>query len=128
MNTSQAGLDAAFIEKQRQYLIRLRATLKGATEGIETEEADLRNAAVDNPAEYEDDAQKLAALDVDDSLLAREVERLQHIDRALQKIADGTYGLSDRSGLPIPRERLEAVPEAIYTLKEEERTESPPRS
>jgi DnaK suppressor protein len=36
----------------------------------------------------------------------------------LQKIEDGTYGLSDTSGEPIPRERLEAMPEAIHTVSE----------
>jgi DnaK suppressor protein len=37
----------------------------------------------------------------------------------LQKIEDGTYGLSDASGAPIPVERLEAAPEALYTLAEQ---------
>jgi DnaK suppressor protein len=34
-------------------------------------------------------------------------------ERALAKIEEGTYGLSDISRLPIPRARLEAIPEAI---------------
>jgi DnaK suppressor protein len=41
------------------------------------------------------------------------------IERALEKIKDGTYGVSDASGRPIPRDRLEAMPEAIYTVDEE---------
>ena len=40
-------------------------------------------------------------------------------ERALQKIADGTYGYSDRSGEPIPKLRLEAMPEATLTVEEE---------
>jgi len=36
-----------------------------------------------------------------------------------KKIDDGTYGLSDASGAPIPIERLEATPEALYTLAEQ---------
>jgi DnaK suppressor protein len=48
------------------------------------------------------------------------VERLERVNRALKKIEEGTYGLSDRSGKPTPRERLEAVPEALYTLNEEQ--------
>jgi DnaK suppressor protein len=51
------------------------------------------------------------------------VERLERVNRALKKIEEGTYGLSDRSGKPIPRERLEAVPEALYTLSEEQALE-----
>ena len=38
----------------------------------------------------------------------------------VQKIEDGTYGLSDASGAPIPTERLEAAPEALYTLAEQQ--------
>jgi DnaK suppressor protein len=43
----------------------------------------------------------------------------------LKKIEEGTYGLSDISGQQIPRERLEVIPEALYTLSEEERREKP---
>jgi RNA polymerase-binding transcription factor DksA len=41
------------------------------------------------------------------------------VRRALQKIAEHTYGISDASGQPIPRARLEAMPEATLTLTEE---------
>jgi RNA polymerase-binding transcription factor DksA len=49
--------------------------------------------------------------------------RLGEVDRALQKIEEGTYGLSDDSGESIPRGRLEAVPEAIRTVEEQQRFE-----
>jgi DnaK suppressor protein len=44
----------------------------------------------------------------------------------LRKIDEGTYGVSDLSGRPIPRERLEAIPEAICTLAEEKRPDPKP--
>lgn len=34
------------------------------------------------------------------------------IERALDRIDRGTYGVCDRCGAPIPLERLEAIPEA----------------
>ena len=43
---------------------------------------------------------------------------MAQIERALKKIELGTYGLSDVSGKPIPRERLEAMPEAVLTVEE----------
>jgi DnaK suppressor protein len=52
--------------------------------------------------------------------------RLANIERALQKIAEGSYGRSDLSGKPIPPERLEATPEAILTVAEERHQESGP--
>jgi len=42
----------------------------------------------------------------------------------LEKISEGSYGLSDASGQPIPKERLEATPEAIYTVAEQAARES----
>jgi DnaK suppressor protein len=46
------------------------------------------------------------------------------IERALAKIAEGTYGVCDDSKKPIPEERLEAIPWAIYTVESEEKRES----
>jgi DnaK suppressor protein len=45
------------------------------------------------------------------------------IERALAKIDEGTYGRSDLSGDPIPKARLDAVPEAVLTIQEEEARE-----
>ena len=36
--------------------------------------------------------------------------QIAEIDHALAKLDDGTYGLCEVSGLPIPKERLEAIP------------------
>ena len=115
-------IDPEFIDTQRQYLLRLREGLRSAAHASESEETNVRSDG-DMPREYEDDAQKLAALELDGRLVVRDVERLARVDRALQKIAEGSYGMSDVSGRPIPRERLEAIPEAICTLAEEWRQE-----
>lgn len=47
-------------------------------------------------------------------------ERLIEIDDALSRIEEGTYGLSETSGKPIPEERLEAMPTARNLVEEEE--------
>jgi DnaK suppressor protein len=44
---------------------------------------------------------------------------LAGVERAEQRLADGTYGLSVESGEPIPDERLEAVPTAELTIEEQ---------
>ena len=119
MNAKAPQFDAAFIEKQRGELGRLRAALFAAAENAEADEGNIKSESGGGPREYEDDAQKLATLELDGNLVVRDVERLARVDRALKKIEEGTYGLSDLSGQPIPRERLEAVPEAICTLAEE---------
>jgi len=119
MPTAKSRLDTSFIERQRENLLRLRATLLAAARQAESEEAGVNEQRGGGPVEFEDDAQRLDTLERDGHLVARDVERLASVDRALEKIAEGTYGLSDISGEPIPRERLQAVPEALYTLKEE---------
>jgi DnaK suppressor protein len=43
------------------------------------------------------------------------------VERAEKRLAAGTYGLSIESGLPIPDERLEAMPTAERTVGEERR-------
>jgi DnaK suppressor protein len=45
-------------------------------------------------------------------------ERLAAIERAEQRLRDGTYGRSVRSGATIPDERLEADPAADLTADE----------
>jgi DnaK suppressor protein len=45
--------------------------------------------------------------------------RLDRLERAEQRLAAGTYGLSVKSGEPIPDGRLEAEPLAELTVDEE---------
>jgi DnaK suppressor protein len=111
-------LDNAFIHKQRDTLTKLRDELLRTTQAGETEETEIHSQSLGEAREPEDDAQKLAMLEIDGALVDRSMQRLARIERALQKIEDGTYGFSDTSGEPIPRERLEAVPEAIHTVSE----------
>jgi DnaK suppressor protein len=124
MKSATPGIDSAFLEKQRQELLRLRAGLVAAADAAESEEAQIKTQRTSDALEQEDDAQGLDALERGDNLVGRSVERLQRVDRALKKIEDGTYGLSDESGKPIPRERLEALPDALYTLSEERSLET----
>jgi DnaK suppressor protein len=45
--------------------------------------------------------------------------RLETVERAEERLAAGTYGLSTRSGEPIPDGRLEAEPTAELTVEEQ---------
>ena len=61
-------------------------------------------------------------LDELDEGLADELrDRLAALERAEQRLAAGTFGLSIESGEPIPDERLEALPTAERTVEEERR-------
>jgi DnaK suppressor protein len=43
-------------------------------------------------------------------------EQLASVEHALKKFEEGTYGLCDNCGRPIPPERLEALPQATLCL------------
>jgi len=43
--------------------------------------------------------------------------KLRDVERALEKIDDGTYGVCDVGGEPIGQERLEAIPWAVRCVE-----------
>jgi DnaK suppressor protein len=116
--SAKSTLSPQFIAAQCKRLEALKAELLGADS---TAQEATRASQEDGGAEakeYEDAAQ---ALDLKEVLQARhdvDRPRLANIDRALKKIELGTYGLSDKSGKAIPKERLEASPEAVLTVEE----------
>src|SRR5262249_35570620 len=123
MNLIAPTLDTEFIEKQRRQVAELRVALLASMQNDEAEEAGIKRERLDRPQEYEDDAQKLTSLELGGNLVVRIRKHLAIVERALKKLEGGTYGLSDVSGRSIPRERLEAIPEAICTLEEEDALE-----
>jgi len=120
---STARLDPAFLEQQKRRLTALRQELLANRQGQQGEQKSVNTELSGQARDYEDDAQRLAALELQDNLLVHDDERLADIERALQKIADGSYGLSVASGKPIPVERLKAFPEALYTEEEQRQRE-----
>ena len=123
MGGKSPKLDAAYIERKRQQLTKLRDELRKTANVTEAEEGNIKNESNLQAREYEDDAQRLDMLEREGSLMARDLERLTRVERALKKIEEGTYGLSDVSGQRIPLDRLEVMPDAINTLSEQEASE-----
>lgn len=119
MNDKNAGLDQEFISRQRARLEALREQLSKMKKDTQTEARALRDENAGEPRDSGDAAANLAQRDIDAGLRDADDERLRNVERALEKIAEGTYGRSDTSGKQIPQARLEAMPEAIYTVEEE---------
>lgn len=124
MSDQQDGLSAAFLEKQRERLEALQRELLGGEEGTIADERVQEEQFSSEAQEREDDAQRREQYVANQALRNVNDQRIGDIQRALEKIADGTYGYSDESGDPIPVARLEAVPEAIYTVEEQGKRES----
>ena len=116
-------LDQEFVQSQRQRLEELREELGRMRGGLEEDQRDRAEADGDMTENDSGDmSQSLFTREVDATVEEQVERRLQSVERALQKIEEGTYGLSDDSGEPIPRGRLEAVPEAIRTVDEQQRS------
>jgi DnaK suppressor protein len=102
-------------ERAKELLASERAQVEreiASIQGEGTEESDERREPGDKDSEglYQDefDAGRLEDLR----------GRLAAVERAEERLAAGTFGLSIRSGEPIPDERLELVPTAELTVEE----------
>jgi DnaK suppressor protein len=73
----------------------------------------------DEDIEEGDQATDLYQDELDDSRGRDLRDQLEAVERAEARLEAGTYGLSVRSGEPIPDERLEARPTAELTVEEE---------
>ena len=123
MVSQSSGPAPEFIELQRERLRALHREITGIELEIDEEEQDFETEYTSDTPDSGDEYQSLQAREADAGLHDEAERRLRDVRRALQKIDEGTYGLSDASGEPIAKGRLEAIPEAIYTVEEEKRRE-----
>src|ERR1022692_2563181 len=105
---------------------RLRAERGEAQDLLaDTEAAGQQDRASEaETGDIADPAQLLTAQGMDDAVAESLRDRLAALDRAEQRLDNGTYGRSIRSGKPIPAERLEADPAAELTVEEARAEES----
>lgn len=116
------GLTKPEINKFKKRLEEMRDKL--------TSSLQLSTAEVKKPDEATGYSQHQADQGTDDfdrkvslELTSQEFQVLRQIERALEKIHDGTYGICDISGEEIPKARLEAMPYAATTVKAQEQLE-----
>ena len=103
---------------------RARKLLAAERARIERELAEHMHADEANAPEAEEfDAANLAGEVFADEFAQTRVEDLRDqlaaVERAEQRLLEGTYGLSIESGEPIPDARLEALPTAELTAAEQ---------
>jgi DnaK suppressor protein len=116
--SAKSTLSPQFIAAQRERLEALKAELLDADNAAQKEVGESQRDGGAEAQEYEDAAQDMDRKEVLQAKHDVDQRRLSNIDRALRKIELGTYGLSDKSGKAIPKERLEASPEAVLTVEE----------
>jgi DnaK suppressor protein len=102
-------------ERARELLAAERRRIEGAL-ARRRHEDDSEETVEFDPANLASD---LAQSEFNEGLEQDLREQLAAVERAEQRLVDGTYGLSVESGRPIPDERLEALPTAELTADEE---------
>jgi DnaK suppressor protein len=105
-------------ERARQLLDaeRRRITEEAANLGVQTTD----ELSTLDPG---DTASDLYQEELDQGRLQDLQEQLAALERAEQRLEEGTYGISVESGDPIPDERLELIPTAERTAEEQARFE-----
>jgi DnaK suppressor protein len=105
------------LERARSLLTAEQTRLQKSLSDVGAAQAQDREAETET-GDTSDPAQPLEAQGIDDAVAASLRDQLAGVERALQRVDDGTYGRSLRSGVPIPDERLEVDPSAELTVEE----------
>jgi len=109
---------------------RARALLTAERERIEAALRAHRAELSDelDTSDSADNGSDVLIAELDEGLSDDLRAELSAVERAEQRLAAGTYGLSVESGEPIPDERLEALPTAERTTEEQARFDGEARS
>ncbi len=117
--------DAEFIETQRLALLAERERYTRHAESLQAEADQLARDREPGDVQFDDESGEGDSIAVererDLAMSAQARQAVADIDAALKRIVDGTYGISVVSGLPIPKERLEAIPQADMRVDEKTR-------
>lgn len=124
MADTASELSPDFIERQRRRLVALRSELLGLEREAEADDRELQQEYADRTLDNGEDYANIREREIAGGLIDVGGRRLREVERALRKIEDGSYGVSDASGRSIPIARLQIMPEATLTVDEAARGEA----
>jgi len=103
-----------FQEQQKKLLLEERERLTRHSEALRAEADALAADREAGDTQFDDESGEGDTLAVErerDLVLSAQAQQtVAEIDHALAKLEDGTYGVCEVSGQPIPKERLRAIP------------------
>lgn len=106
----------------KERLLEMKAKMSQILEGTNEEAKGLDDDGAYSQHQADqgtDDFNRTVSLE----LSSQEYKLLKQIDRALEKMEEGTYGTCDISGDAIPKKRLEVMPYATMTVVAQEKME-----
>jgi RNA polymerase-binding transcription factor DksA len=114
--------DVKFLKEQRDELLARRASELARATRLEDEATSIIEDGEMGDVQFDDEGGEgdtmVVQRDLDRVLSTQARQTILEIDAALVRIEQGTYGYSEVSGMPIPRERLEAIPETTVLAAE----------
>jgi RNA polymerase-binding transcription factor DksA len=114
--------DVKFLKDQRDELLNRRAAELARATRLEDEATSIIEDGEMGDVQFDDEGGEgdtmVVQRDLDRVLSTQARQTILEIDAALERIEQGTYGYSEVSGQPIPRERLEAIPETTVLAAE----------
>ena len=106
--------DSKFLEKMRKLLHAERDTYERQAKQLRAEADSLVMDMDPGDVQFDEESGEGDTIAVergrDLALAAQAMDMIEEIDHALTKFDEGTYGICEVSGEPIPEERLEAIP------------------
>jgi DnaK suppressor protein len=118
---AKSSLEEDFINSQKARLQQTKDELKRMIGGLEEDEEERTEDEQDSQFDSGDMSHQIFTREMDATVGERAEKRLQEVNRALEKIEEGSYGICDDTGEEIPKGRLEAMPEATVTVEAQER-------
>jgi DnaK suppressor protein len=106
-------LDKKTLQRLRKVLLKEREEIIGGVKQIYESSKEIGQ---DGIQDIGDEAANIYNKQILLSLNENERMRLQEVDEALDRIANGTYGICEECGGPIGLKRLEARPVAKYCV------------
>ena len=114
--------DVKFLKQQRDELLARRTSELARATRLEDEAISIIEDGEMGDVQFDDEGGEgdtmVVQRDLDRVLSTQARQTILEIDAALARIEAGTYGYSEVSGLPIQRERLEAIPETTVLAAE----------
>jgi len=117
---SNGNLDK-FLESQLELLEEERVTYTRQAETLQAEADSLTEDREPGDVQFDEESGEGDTLAVererDLALSAQARAAIEEIDRAIEKVYDGSYGQCETCGIAIPKERLKALPHASLCVK-----------
>ena len=119
--SADSGAFDRFVEAQRKQLLAEREAYTKSATTLRAEADQLAQDREPGDVQFDEESGQGDSMNVererDLALSAQALASIQEIDVALAKVDKGTYGVCERCGEHIPKERLKALPHAALCVR-----------